>query len=303
MKTAIVPALCILLITTGCTPARLSTRTLEAEERVITAVDRKIGKNSVTERIVCPEPSPDALKTIAASASASKQNIAAIAATYGESAANIGLRTHSIQLLRDQLFSICQAYANGAISPNTYKMYLTRNQRNTVAIMAIEQLTGIAHGPNVVLASSSSADQGRDLLEQTKQLNDAEQKYAALDAKTDEAKNLRTTIDALKLKLEQDRASLVSTSASAVSNAVPVVQLSPDALGKVASSVENIAKSVIDVNDFFYLCFDSYADESTPDELKAACKATFHGSTTVKVDPTESGPTVNITLPPTEGTK
>ncbi len=278
MKTAIAPILCALIITTGCTVPWQTTRTLEAQDRVITGVKRtiEVGGKTETIPIICPEPSPDALKTIAVSGSAAKQDIASIAASYGESAANIGLRTHSIQLLRDQLFSICQAYANGAISPSMYKMHLNRNQRNTVAIMAIEQLTGVVRAPNVVLSSSSSVEHGKNLLEQTNQVNEAEKKYAALEDKTtDEAKNLRATIDALKQKLEQDRASLVTTSALASSLSSPVIQLDAKALEAVADTVNSIAQAVFNDNDFLYLCLEVYADEPTSNLFKDACDAAF----------------------------
>ncbi|WP_434157803.1 hypothetical protein [Stutzerimonas stutzeri] len=164
-------SLVVLLAATafGCAPYK-NTRVLEAEERLLvyTETTKGEGKDKVTTGVMCPEPSPDALKTLAASMNVEKQDVAAIAAAHSEGGANIGLRTHSIQLLRDQLFSMCQAYANGAITKPAYQMLLTRNQRNTVALMAVEQLTGVLRTPSVTLSGASSIGTNKELIDSLK---------------------------------------------------------------------------------------------------------------------------------------
>lgn len=161
-------SLAVLLAVTaaGCTPYK-NTRVLEAEERLLVYTEKttEFSNHKVTTGVMCPEPSPDALKTLAASMNIEKQDVAAMAAAYSEGGANIGLRTHSIQLLRDQLFSICQGYANGAITAPAYQMLLTRNQRNTVALMAVEQLTGVLRTPNVTLSGASSVGTNKELID------------------------------------------------------------------------------------------------------------------------------------------
>lgn len=117
------------VITAGCAPYK-NTRVLEADKRVVVYSERASSDTPDARKIqvMCSEPSPDALKTLAGSLSVEKQNVAALAAAYSEAGANIGLRTQSIQLLRDQLFAICQGYANEGISGPAYQMMLTRTR-------------------------------------------------------------------------------------------------------------------------------------------------------------------------------
>ncbi|MGR4975194.1 hypothetical protein ACIPQ1_20360 [Pseudomonas sp. LARHCG127] len=274
MKTAFFICLCFFLA--GCTTARLSTRSLEAEERIVTGIEKELLLDGRLQkvRIICPEPSPDALKTIAASGSASKADIANISAAYQESGANIGLRTQSIQLLRDQLFSICQAYANGAISNEMYQMYLTRNQRNTVAILAIEQLTGAVRGPNVVLNSSSSTADSHYLMEQASIIKEAKTKLAAMKADSDEAKTMQSNIKAMEEQLKQTQEKMVQTTSTGSSNTIIQTPDTKNSVIAIAGAVERITEMTTWTNDLFYICLNSYANlppNRRPPELNSAC--------------------------------
>lgn len=261
---------------TGCAPYQKS-RVLEADERLLTYSTRvdMSGKNT---EVLCPEPSPDALKTLAGSLSLEKEDVAALAAAFQESGASIGLRTHSIQLLRDQLYSICQAYGNSGITPSAYRMMLTRNQRNTVALMAIEQLTGVVRSPSVTLSGSATADRAGTMLELTNQLNAANAKYKGMDAATDEAKQLKVSIDSIEAALKEARKSLVTASGSSASTLASTSEINKDVMAVVAASVEKIAGSVIGVDDQFYLCLDLYesiGEARVPTTLKDRCSAVF----------------------------
>jgi hypothetical protein len=204
--------------------------------------------------------------------------VAALAAAFQESGASIGLRTHSIQLLRDQLYSICQAYGNSGITPSAYRMMLTRNQRNTVALMAIEQLTGVVRSPSVTLSGSATADRAGTILELTNQLNAANAKYKGMDAATDEAKQLKVSIDSIEAALKEARKSLVTASGSSASTLASTSEINKDVMAVVAASVEKIAGSVIGVDDQFYLCLDLYesiGEARVPTTLKDRCSAVF----------------------------
>ncbi|MDB6441991.1 hypothetical protein PII47_01275 [Pseudomonas sp. 21TX0197] len=260
----------------GCAPYQKS-RVLEADERLLTYSTRtdRSGKNT---EVLCPEPSPDALKTLAGSLSLEKEDVAALAAAFQESGASIGLRTHSIQLLRDQLYSICQAYGNSGITPSAYRMMLTRNQRNTVALMAIEQLTGVVRSPSVTLSGSATADRAGTVLELTTQLNAANAKYKGMDPTTDGAKQLKASIDSIEAALKEARKSLVTASGSSASTLASTSEISKDVMQVVAASVEKIAGSVIGVDDQFYLCLDLYesiGEDKVPTVLKDRCSAVF----------------------------
>ena len=117
-------------------------------------------------RIVCAEPAPDALSAIAAQAGVSVSDISnAVSAEGGvsEAAANIGLRTQTIQTLRDGFYRVCEAYMNG-LSQEQYSIMLRRFQTNMIALLAIEQLTGSVKGGDAVV--SASAGSGMNYREQ-----------------------------------------------------------------------------------------------------------------------------------------
>lgn len=120
--------------------------------------------------IVCAEPSPDAMAALAYELAA-KANVAdkgAIEAGFGmhDSAAFTGLRTQSIQLLRDFGYRLCESYLSGSISALQYDLLMRRFQKNTVALLAIEQLTGTIKVAPVAITSSGNASTGKALAEQ-----------------------------------------------------------------------------------------------------------------------------------------
>lgn len=119
-------------------------------------------KGEVIERFraFCAEPSPDALSNLAAQFGA-KVSVAAkadgsINGGFAEGAANIGLRTTSIQILRDITYRQCEAYANGGISRLGLETLQRRFQSTMVALLSIEQLTGAIRAPAVVLAGKAT---------------------------------------------------------------------------------------------------------------------------------------------------
>lgn len=257
---------------TGCVPYT-HTRILEAEERAILFTERPASTDTNARKIqvLCPEPSPDALKTLAASMTVEKQDVAAIAAAYSEAGANIGLRTHSIQLLRDQLFAICQAYANEGITAPTYQMLLIRNQRNTVALMAIEQLTGVLKTPAVTLSGASSIGPNKALITALEQLKAAaEKEYNALSAadKDKEAgKALKAKIDGYDAGIKKAKDEVVAAAATAESKPGAGGGIDPASVDKVTDAIKHITDEVNGVNDLFYICLDvvqTFHKNSTP---------------------------------------
>lgn len=135
---------------------------IDAEQRAVLS-NRRMDSDL---RVVCAEPAPDALSAIAAQAGVSVSDISnAISAEGGvsEAAANIGLRTQTIQTLRDGFYRVCEAYMNG-LSQEQYSIMLRRFQTNMIALLAIEQLTGAVKGGDAVV--SASAGSGIDFREQ-----------------------------------------------------------------------------------------------------------------------------------------
>ncbi|MHA7900407.1 MAG: hypothetical protein ACX94B_11115 [Henriciella sp.] len=135
---------------------------IDAEQRAVLSNKR----SDKDIRVVCAEPAPDALSAIAAQAGVSVSDISnAVSAEGGvsEAAANIGLRTQTIQTLRDGFYRVCEAYMNG-LSEEQYSIMLRRFQTNMIALLAIEQLTGAVKGGDAVVSASSGS--GMDFREQ-----------------------------------------------------------------------------------------------------------------------------------------
>ncbi|MFN3214331.1 MAG: hypothetical protein ACE37M_14600 [Henriciella sp.] len=129
---------------------------IDAEQRAVLSNNR----SDSDHRVVCAEPAPDALSAIAAQAGVSVSDISnAVSAEGGvsEAAANIGLRTQTIQTLRDGFYRVCEAYMNG-LSQEQYSIMLRRFQTNMIALLAIEQLTGSVKGGDAIVSASAGSD-------------------------------------------------------------------------------------------------------------------------------------------------
>jgi hypothetical protein len=149
-----------------------ATRSVDMKQRMAISTVR----NGHT--IVCAEPSPDALSSVGAQISggifAAKPEIEAkLAAALNESAAFTGLRTPTIQLLRDAMFRLCEGYMAGALSEGEYAMQMRRYQRYMVALSSIEHLTGTLRAPTVLLTAEGKAETGESIRALQKQLTDA----------------------------------------------------------------------------------------------------------------------------------
>ncbi|MEO1642345.1 MAG: hypothetical protein AAFR74_03345 [Pseudomonadota bacterium] len=108
-------------------------------------------------RVVCAEPAPDALSAIAAQSGVSVSQLNDAVSAEGalsEVAANIGVRTQTIQTLRDGFYRVCEAYMNG-LSDEQYAIMLRRFQTNMIALLAIEQLTGAVRGGDALVGAAA----------------------------------------------------------------------------------------------------------------------------------------------------
>ncbi|MGY2235665.1 hypothetical protein ACW9ID_11640 [Pseudomonas gingeri] len=228
---------------------------LEANERlaIVTDVKRSKGNGQFEEfKVTCPEASPDALMMLAGSVSGESKAGVNLAAAYSESGSNIGLRTHSIQLLRDQLFSICQAYANQGLSNFTYQSLLARNQRNTIILMAIEQLTGVLKTPQVAITTNAQADT-TSLRKITDELDAERTKLKAItDQSSQEAIDTKANIKALESALAAARTSTAKASGTVdikPTTTQETVKPSEKDVITVSTTVKDLAQMVVDKGD------------------------------------------------------
>jgi hypothetical protein len=171
----------------------------DAKQRAIFAVGKdKNGR--VVGPIVCAEPSPDAFSVLASSAAGSLditgKATASLRQALNETGASLGLRTQTIQTLRDAGYRLCEAYASGAISPAEYQTLLRRYQSDLTSVLAIEQLTGAVRPPAVAIGGSAQVLSGEALL---KLQDDVD----AQDAKVTE---LGDTVDTLQKQVAANQA-------------------------------------------------------------------------------------------------
>ena len=166
----------------GCANLNSIHRELKTSEGNGALIDIKqraiIASKSKTDpfnTIICAEPSPDSMSAFAAEL-AGKANLpngvaAQLASSVQESAAFTGLRTQSIQLLRDSMFRTCEAFMNNAITAGQYDLLARRYQKHTVALLAIEQLTGAIKSPPITIDTSGSAEAARSISEMRSEMD------------------------------------------------------------------------------------------------------------------------------------
>jgi hypothetical protein len=148
---------------------------LDAKQRLVLATYK--GGKSGNRKIVCAEPSPDAFSATSASATANAaftfpsllpggqtgtdgqsgntSGSGGIAAATSESAASIGLRTQTIQLLRDGLYRACEAYMNGAIDQHQYNIILLNIDKLMVTLLGIDAIGGTPKAPPVSIIATA----------------------------------------------------------------------------------------------------------------------------------------------------
>ncbi|MEE1673729.1 hypothetical protein SNR37_003156 [Agarivorans aestuarii] len=146
----------------------------------------------------CAEPSPDAIAAFAASAAASanvEQKVnGALAAAVGNNVSSTGLRTQSITLMRDSLYRMCEAYANGKISDIQVANLLARSQNMSMVILAIEQLTGAVTPKQASITTSANNQSAATLLSTQELLDKAREKENTAKAELDKANEALTDI-------------------------------------------------------------------------------------------------------------
>lgn len=274
---------CSIALLSGCANFSSIHRTLDTTEGKGVLIDVKqrailastktsseTGKAPYT--VVCAEPSPDALSAyafdLAAAGKLSSGRALDIAFGSAESAAYIGLRTQSIQLLRDQFFRACEAYMNQAISSEEYNLLIRRYQKQTAALLAIEQLTGALRVP-VSQVSAAGSSQNSALIFLKGEHEDNKNKIAELEKKQkDEAateedkKAWKAEQDELKTlnnKLLQDiakipGAQITSTVAGSVESPSNQGGSNANGLNNVAWVVRDIVNNITLIDDFMQIC-------------------------------------------------
>jgi hypothetical protein len=160
---------------------------------------------------ICAEPSPDALSAFASSlgggVSVPQKGAGSLALALQESAASIGLRTQSIQLLRDSLYRTCEAYYSKALNSAQLMELHMRFQDVMVGILAIEQLTGATVAKQAALSGLSKATASSQLAQIDGLLENAKANETAKEQALQEAEAER---DALQTSVNEKQQELNS---------------------------------------------------------------------------------------------
>jgi hypothetical protein len=163
--------------------------------------------------VMCAEPSPDAMSSFVTELALDARYKEAVAATLAlsqqEAASFVGLRTQTIQLLRDGMYRLCEGYMSGALTAADYSWLSRRYQRNMVALLTIEQLTRVAQVPAIAHASQGLASASRsataiqgDLAELNRTRTKLEEEKTKLEADLTTAQALADTDNEKKGKVE-----------------------------------------------------------------------------------------------------
>lgn len=199
----------------GCANLFSIYRPLAVEGRSVSvdAKQRVVASQPDAERklfLLCAEPSPDALSSYGTGAGGtlrieSEAQLQTALALVEQTAA-IGLRTQSIQLLRDAMYRTCEAYFSGGLKNEQPYMLLRRFQNIMLGLLAIEQLTGAVKAQQVILNNSTISATGASVESESTALIDAREKLAKLEKELeDERRELGTrekTVQAAETKKE-----------------------------------------------------------------------------------------------------
>lgn len=277
--------------------------------------------------IVCAEPSPDALSAyaaeVAAKAEIPKEAAVQLAAAMSEGTAYVGLRTQSIQLLRDALYRLCEGYMSGALDKDQYDILVRRYQKYMVALLGIEQLTGAMRSPAVTINTEGSAEAARSISTMEEEIKEIKNKVAELEGRNvrlaEEKTNKAGTPDEKKIEneiaenqktiesfnkniqsiskgVESARGLAARGSATTIISQVSLpaeranIDKSMEALSKV---VKEIVLNVIQTDDLGQLCFAHLKNNKSQNaELTKICKDHFNNlnkGTTLNLEVAEKG--------------
>lgn len=180
--------------------------TVDAKQRHL-IMDRRVDG----QLRVCAEAAPDVFSALSSSLTGGfdftgANQKAEAAAAIAESAATIE-RTQTVNLLRESFYRTCERWLSGAIESDEFHILAARDHRSMVAVLAIEQLTGVVKAQSTIISGPAA----RAISAQNEQLVSLLQTYtaqrvaakAALDKADTElaAANVEVTVGETKSKV------------------------------------------------------------------------------------------------------
>jgi hypothetical protein len=207
-----------------------------SEETTTTAEGKTVTKASL--RRYCAEPSPDALSAFAASMglnlSVPTKGDLGYSQAFTEGAASIGLRTQSIQILRDITYRDCEAFINGGLTKFGLETLQRRFQSTLVAVLAIEQLTGVVKTPAIVLSGQANGIDANALAAAIKLVDEKEAVAKATQTTQETADTVAAAAQADFDKFKTDN---------------PTVKDEPNATDESGKNYQKLKKAATDASD------------------------------------------------------
>jgi hypothetical protein len=149
----------------------IDTLRIDARQRLAFVADYRDRQN-VQRRALCVEPSPDAAVARAAALAASGNAplppvggvtspgpiSAGFGASSSEAVASLGIRTQTIELLRDGYYRACEGLINGVIDDDDYAIILANIDATMIALAAVDALSvaGTTRAPGVAITSGGA---------------------------------------------------------------------------------------------------------------------------------------------------
>lgn len=227
---------------------------IDAKQRAIYSVrstDSSDSGNPVTRDVVCAEPSPDALSALAANLGVDLTVAAkSLGLAYGtqEGAASIGLRTQTIQTLRDAMYRLCEGYAGGALDDVGFVRLQRRYQAVMLGLLAIEQLTGATVANQATIGGNGAAKVGNSFGQVSTLITDTRQKQIVAQAT---ATQKADAVAAKKKDVAAAEAALKKATEEAAGQETPALKAAKEAQsargGELAAAEGELAKAKQDV--------------------------------------------------------
>ena len=278
-----------------------------ADVRLVISTPVGVGTKAgqiIPRRVVCAEPSPDLAKAVQNSfglgtslgvsnpAGVSGQFALSISKARAESAAQLGERLATIQLLRDGLYRACEAYANGAFGAVTYAVLLSRYD-DTMVTMLTSELAAGAFGRSLATLSGSADASGTAkgelkstfdvAVQKEKELAEAEtdlqrkKQGEVTDAQKQEVADAQKKVDKLETESKIANETYANAKATAAAVAAGAIMRTQDhKIAKVLHDIqrkyiENINADALIVACITALDRDTRDTKGKPSELSKLC--------------------------------
>lgn len=295
----LLPFIALTALSSGCANFNSVFREFDADAGKSVMVDIKQRaiissrqtEGAKTSTIICAEPSPDALSAYAAELAAEgklpEQTAVQLTAAFQESSSFVGLRTQSIQLLRDSLYRLCEGYMSGALQKSQYDILMRRYQKYMVALLGIEQLTGTVRVPAVTISGQGAATAAQSISALRSEVESIDAKIAALEEKkaadgTSDADKTQIGKDIDALKADRSAVTQAIANARGLSSSGSMTatvhlygqptQRSDEHIQAVAGAVKEIVMGIINTDDTGQLCFSYLSSASSDGHLIDICK-------------------------------